>query len=633
MSLTVASTKTRVGANRLIDGSWEFLLWAPRARAVSLHILGSGDRITMESLPVGYHRATINTIEPGSEYFYQLDGERDLPDPASRFQPKGVHGPSQTVDLEAFRWTDQQWKGISLERSVFYELHVGTYTAEGTFDAVIPHLPELAALGITTIELMPVAQFPGPRNWGYDGVYLFAPQNSYGCPESLQRLVNAAHQHGLSVALDVVYNHLGPEGNYLNAYGPYFTDRYHTPWGQAINFDGEESDDVRRFFIENALYWLEDYHFDALRLDAVHGIFDFGARHFLAELKSAVAALSGRLGRPLHLIAESDLNDSRLLRDAAQGGHALDGQWSDDFHHSVHVLLTRESRGYYSDFGGIAPLAATLKDGWYYSGQYSTYRQRRHGNSPSGIVPSKFVACTQNHDQVGNRAAGERLSALVDFESLKLAAGINLLSPFVPLLFMGEEYGETAPFQYFTSHGDPGLVEAVRRGRREEFAAFGWQESVPDPQDEQTFVRSSLNHSLKGKHPHRTLLSFYQELIRIRREFKLGVAPSHTVRELGNEALLLSFQTRPKALSVVFNFSDSSIALSVPEFEGNWTTILESSAACWSAQGHPALDNSPSANRGVRSDPASTGRMAMESGLILSPHSFIVFAQTLGEAK
>jgi len=632
-SAQISVNPARLGASHLPDGSWQFLLWVPNARAVGLHLCDADELVTMEPLARGYYQAIVPRLGPCAQYLYQLDENRRLPDPASCFQPQGVHGPSQIVEFDEFEWTDQGWKGKALENSVFYELHAGTFTREGTFDAVIPHLEELVDLGITTIELMPVAQFPGSRNWGYDGVYLFAPQNSYGGPAALRRLVNAAHARGLSVALDVVYNHLGPEGNYLNAFGPYFTDRYRTPWGQAINFDGQSSDEVRRFFIENALYWLEDYHFDALRLDAVHGIFDFGARHFLAELKSAVAALSGRLGRPLHLIAESDLNDSRLLRDAAQGGHALDGQWSDDFHHSVHVLLTRESRGYYSDFGGIAPLAATLKDGWYYSGQYSTYRQRRHGNSPSGIVPSKFVACTQNHDQVGNRAAGERLSALVDFESLKLAAGINLLSPFVPLLFMGEEYGETAPFQYFTSHGDPGLVEAVRRGRREEFAAFGWQESVPDPQDEQTFVRSSLNHSLKGKHPHRTLLSFYQELIRIRREFKLGVAPSHTVRELGNEALLLSFQTRPKALSVVFNFSDSSIALSVPEFEGNWTTILESSAACWSAQGHPALDNSPSANRGVRSDPASTGRMAMESGLILSPHSFIVFAQTLGEAK
>jgi maltooligosyltrehalose trehalohydrolase len=629
-SAQISVNPGRLGASRLPDGSWQFLLWAPNARAVRLYLCETDELVTMEPLAMGYHRAIVPRLGACVQYLYEVDDNRRLPDPASRFQPQGVHGPSQLVEFDEFEWTDQGWKGTALENSVIYELHAGTFTREGTFDAVVPHLEELADLGITTIELMPIAQFPGSRNWGYDGVYLFAPQNSYGGPAALRRLVNAAHAHGLSVALDVVYNHLGPEGNYLNAFGPYFTDRYRTPWGQAINFDGQSSDEVRRFFIENAVYWLEDYHFDALRLDAVHGIFDFGARHFLAELKSVVATVSARVGRPLHLIAESDLNDSRLLHDGAHGGYALDAQWSDDFHHAVHVLLTSESRGYYSDFSGIAPLAATLKEGWYYSGQYSSYRQRRHGNSPRGVAPSKFVVCTQNHDQVGNRAAGERLTALVDFESLKLAAGINLLSPFVPLLFMGEEYGETAPFQYFTSHGDPGLVEAVRRGRREEFAAFGWQESVPDPQNEQTFVRSSLNHSLKEKHPHRTLLDFYQELIRIRREFKLGAAPSHTVRELGNEALLLSFHTQPKAVAIVFNFSDSSVALSVPEFEGDWTTILESSAACWRDS---AFDTPSSTNCRVQSDSASTGRTAMESGLILSPHSFIVFAQTLGEAK
>ena len=356
----------RLGANRLADGRWEFLLWAPKARSVSLHLLHSGELLTMAPVSRGYFRRTVENLEPGTRYFFQLDGARELPDPASRFQPEGVHGPSEVVDLNQFQWTDQNWQGRTLERSIFYEIHVGTYTAQGTFDALISHIPELVELGITTVELMPVAQFPGSRNWGYDGVYPFAPQNSYGGPEPLQRFVNAAHEQGLSVALDVVYNHLGPEGNYLNAYGPYFTDRYRTPWGQALNFDGAGSDEVRRFFIENALYWLENYHFDALRLDAVHGIFDFSARHFLTEIKNAVGALAKRLGRMIHCIAESDLNDSRLLLNHEQGGYDLDAQWSDDFHHSVHRLLTGEDRGYYADFGGIGPLAATLRDGWYY---------------------------------------------------------------------------------------------------------------------------------------------------------------------------------------------------------------------------------------------------------------------------
>lgn len=615
LSTKVQTNETRVGANRLPDGSWEFQLWAPQARAVSLRFArgrpGQSALLPMEPLADGYHCAIVETLDPGSEYFYQREGDRDLPDPASRFQPRGVHGPSQVVDLNAFAWTDQGWKGTTLDRTVFYELHVGTYTAEGTFDAVVPHLPELAALGVTTIELMPVAQFPGPRNWGYDGVYLFAPQNTYGGPESLQRLVNAAHHHGLSVALDVVYNHLGPEGNYLSAYGPYFTDRYQTPWGQAINFDGVGSDQVRRFFIENALYWLEDYHFDALRLDAVHGIYDFGARHFLAELKSAVAELSERLGRPLHLIAESDLNDSRILRDPEHGGYGIDAQWSDDFHHSVHTLLTRENLGYYSDFQGITPLVATLRDGWYYSGQHSNYRKRRHGNSPRGISPEKFVVCSQNHDQVGNRAAGERPTSRVSFEALKLAAGITLLSPFVPMLFMGEEYGETAPFQYFTSHGDAELVEAVRRGRREEFSAFGWENSVPDPQDEQTFSRSHLDHSLKEKEPHRTLLRFYQQLIRIREEHALGKPGPRTVRELGGCALVVmrEDEERSRQLAVLCNFAEFPVSLNLPDIVGRWKTVIYSANASWN---------------GPESNPAREITLLTAGELRLSPQSFLV---------
>ncbi len=581
MSLTKSSTTySRIGATRQPGGDWEFVLWAPKARTCSVVLQGKGEVLNMEAFGRGYYRA-VASFEPNSQYFYRLDDSQDLPDPASRYQPQGVHGPSQLVAPDTFRWTDQNWKSRTLERSIFYELHVGTYTSDGSFDALIPRLPELATLGITTIELMPVAQFPGSRNWGYDGAYLFAPQNTYGGPQALQRLVDAAHQHGLSIALDVVYNHLGPEGNYLNAYGPYFTDRYRTPWGQAINFDGVGCDEVRRFFIENALYWLEDYHFDALRLDAIHGIFDFGACHFLAQLKSAVEDLSKRLGREIYLIAESDLNDSRILRGAEKGGYNLDAQWSDDFHHSLHVLLTREQLGYYADFGGTAPLASTMRDGWYYGGQYSEFRQRRHGNPPRGLSPSKFVVCNQNHDQVGNRAAGERLSSLIDFEALKLAAGITLLSPFVPLLFMGEEYGETAPFQYFTSHGDPELVEAVRRGRREEFAAFGWEKPVPDPQDEQTFLRSSLDHSRKQKEPHYTLLQFYKQLIHIREEHGLGMPAPLQVREVGNDTLLWLRRSGTEQLAVFCNFAEFPVMLHIPELAGNWTTLIYSASSFW----------------------------------------------------
>ena len=623
--------REQIGSHRLPDESWEFLLWAPNAHSVRLQLCPpDDDLIDMESLPRGYFRANVAEVEEGAQYLYRLDDHRSLPDPASRFQPQGVHGPSQIVDSSSFRWTDREWKGISLESSIFYELHIGAYTQEGTFDALIPHLASLADLGITTIELMPIAQFPGSRNWGYDGVYPFAPQNSYGGPAALHRLVDSAHAQGLAVALDVVYNHLGPEGNYLSAFGPYFTDRYRTPWGQAINFDGPGSDQVRRFFIENALYWLEDYHLDALRLDAVHGIFDFSARHFLAELKSNVAQLSSRLGRPLHLIAETDLNDARLLHDPDHGGYGLDGQWSDDFHHSVHALLTKEDRGYYSDFVGIKPMAATLKEGWYFHGQYSNFRKRHFGNSPEGLAASKFVVCTQNHDQVGNRAFGERLAALVDFESVKLAAGINLLSPFMPLLFMGEEYGETAPFQYFTSHGDQDLVEAVRRGRREEFVDFGWEEEVPDPQDERTFWRSHLNPSLKVTVKHKTLLLLYRQLVRIRQQFNLGSAPSHTVRELGDDALLLIFNTHPKRLAILFNFAQHLVTLDAPDLHANWIPRLDSAAACWSGA-NPESVGLPTSH-GLRENEDAHTRLTSTSEFRLGARSFLALEQAKVEA-
>ncbi len=619
MSTNVSPKSSRVGAHRLPDGSWEFLLWAPHARTASVHLLsGSGELLLMESIANGYHRVIAPKVSPDARYFYRLDGSQELPDPASRSQPEGVHGPSQVVDLGAFQWTDHGWKGAPLERSIFYELHVGTYTADGTFEALIPHLQELVDLGVTTIELMPIAQFPGSRNWGYDGTYLFAPQSSYGGPEGLQRLVNAAHEHGLSVALDVVYNHLGPEGNYLSAYGPYFTDRYRTPWGQALNFDAADSDEVRRFFIENALYWLEDYHFDALRLDAIHGIFDFSAHHFLAELKGAVDDRAQRLGRPLHLIAESDLNDSRILRDQEHGGYAVDAQWSDDFHHSVHTLLTGETVGYYADYKGVAPLVSTLRDGWYYAGQKSHFRKRRHGNSPRGLASSKFVVCNQNHDQVGNRAAGERLTGLVNFEQLKLAAGITLLSPFVPLLFMGEEYGETAPFQYFTSHGDPALVEAVQRGRREEFAEFGWEGSVPDPQDEHTFLRSHLDHKLKQEEPHRALLGFYRRLVQIRGEFTLGGPSPRSIRELGGCSLLAVRQTPSQELAMIFNFSEFPASLDLPEMTGDWTTVIDSADESW---------RGPGPGRGTRMNVSTEGQVR------LHPHSFLVIARARTSAE
>jgi maltooligosyltrehalose trehalohydrolase len=609
-----------LGASRLPGGDWAFVLWAPLQDHVSVHLLGPRERlIELEKDERGYHFAVVDEVDSDARYFYRLNRARELPDPASRFQPEGVHGPSQVVDSGAFRWSGREWTGIPLERSIFYELHVGAYTQQGTFDAIIDHLPELAELGITTIELMPVAQFPGSRNWGYDGVFPFAPQNTYGGPEGLQRLVNAAHEQGLAVALDVVYNHLGPEGNYFGEFAPYFTSRYQGPWGEAINFDGPASDNVRRFFIDNALYWLQEYHFDALRLDAVHGIFDFSALHFLAELKSAAEILSSRLGRKLNVIAESDLNDSRLILPGERGGYGLDAQWSDDFHHSVHTLLTRERNGYYEDFGSLARLAETLRDGWCYRGQYSQHRQRKHGNSPHGIPASRFVVCNQNHDQVGNRAAGERLSALVDFEALKLAAGVTLLSPLVPLLFMGEEYGEAAPFQYFISHLDPDLVEAVRCGRQREFAAFGWQDAVPDPQDEATFQRSHLRHSLKNEEPHSTLLRFYRELIALRKRLDLGGAGSYWhVWECSSSVLLIFREHQSQRFAIVLNFSEKMSSPELPEWNGVWTMKLCSADAKW---------------RGSARSSQEEVKLSNPFRLDLHPHSFVVLEDSALERE
>jgi maltooligosyltrehalose trehalohydrolase len=545
---------------------------------------------------------------------YKFANSEERPDPASRRQPDGVHGPSELVDLRHFEWTDREWKGLQLAESVFYELHVGTFTNEGTFNAVRASLDQLAALGVTTIEIMPIAQFSGARNWGYDGVYPFAVQNSYGTPRDLQLLVNAAHSRGLAVALDVVYNHLGPEGNYLAEYGPYFTEHYKTPWGAALNFDGPDSDDVRRFFIENALYWLESFHIDVLRLDAIHGIFDASAFPFLAELSKEVDTLADRTGRIISLVAESDLNDTRVLRSRCEGGLGMPSQWSDDFHHSVHTLLTGERSGYYEDFGEIQHLAGTLQQGWYYTSQYSRHRRRRHGNRPPAFKGSNYVVCIQNHDQVGNRALGERLSSLVNFEGLKLAAGVNLLSPFVPLLFMGEEYGETSPFLYFTSHGDPNLAEAVRRGRTEEFRSFGWKERIPDPQAESTFAKSRLKPDLVQEEPHRTLFRFYQMLLRFRRECHLGQTGAPSIKEFeGSKALVVLQDTPANNLAILYNFGDAPTDFGRGILEGEWEKEIGSSDLEWLGPG---------------TDLPSAFGPSTPSRLKLRPRSFAVFQRT-----
>lgn len=579
----------QIGATYLGSDHCEFTVWAPAATGIALHLPGPPDRLLpMEREEHGYWRLSVDEAPPGTRYFFRLDGGSDLPDPASCYQPDGVHRASAVLDHGAVAWSDGGWRGITSEEMILYELHVGAFTQEGTFAAVIPRLSELRRLGVTAIELMPVAQFPGGRNWGYDGVHPFAVQNTYGGPQGLKALVDACHNVGLAVVLDVVYNHLGPEGNYLREFGPYFTSRYRTPWGEAVNFDGAGNDGVRNFFLENALHWFEHYHVDALRLDAVHAIFDFSAKPFLQELAERVHAYAEGAARPLRLIAESDLNDVRLIRPPEQGGIGLDGQWNDDFHHALHTLLTAELRGYYRDFGAAADLAKAFREGFVYDWRYSAYRDRRHGSSAADRPARQFVVCSQNHDQVGNRLLGERLLALTSFEAAKVAAAAVLFSAFVPLLFMGEEYAEDAPFQFFVSFGDPELVEAVRRGRREEFADFDWSGHPPDPQNLQTFEASRLRWDKREKGRHLVMLDFYRELIALRREVPALAA-------LDKESLEVDFGKDPKRLRLhrhragsqaicLFNFHREAVEVdALPG--GRWVKRLDSAETRWLGPG------------------------------------------------
>ena len=440
---------------------------------------------------------------------------------------------------------------------------------------------------MTAIELMPVAQFPGTRNWGYDGAYLFAVQASYGGPDGLKRLVDAAHALGLAVVLDVVYNHLGPEGNYLSRFGPYFTDRYTTPWGQAVNYDGQDGAGVRRFVIENAVRWIRDFHLDGLRLDAVHSIFDQSTPHILADLAEAVHAAAG--ARQVHLIAESDLNDVRLITPVDEEGYGLDAQWNDDFHHALHALLTAERDGYYGDYGTLRALAKAYAEGFVYTGEYSHHRERHHG-TPSRDQPlTRFVVCTQNHDQTGNRMLGERLAHLVAREELLLAAGALLLGPYVPMLFMGQEYAERAPFLYFVSHSDPDLIAAVQAGRQREFAAFHWRGDVPDPQDEGTFVASRLDHGLKARAEHRVVLEFHRELLRLRRAvpaLRSGLRDHHEVTCLeAQDAIVLRCWQHDREALVILHFGAASSVLHLPVRSGTWRRVLDSADARWLGPG------------------------------------------------
>ncbi|MFB2881458.1 malto-oligosyltrehalose trehalohydrolase [Floridanema aerugineum] len=580
----------KVGANYLGNARCQFTVWAPLLKEVAVKIVSPNEQLLpMQQLEYGFWQATAEDIEAGSRYVYQLEGNREFPDPASYLQPEGVHKASEVFDHSTFSWTDRDWTGIRLEDYIIYELHIGTFTPEGTFEAVIPRLTRLKELGINAIEIMPVSQFPGDRNWGYDGVYPYAVQNTYGGPDGLKKLINACHLEGISVILDVVYNHLGPEGNYLPNFGPYFTKKYLGDWGDAPNLDFAYCDGVREYFLENALYWLDTFHVDALRLDAIQGIYDFSAKHFLEELAERVHALSQQKGRKFYLTAESDFNDVRIIRPKEVGGYGLDAQWCDDFHHSLHTLITGERQRYYQDFGKCKDLEKSLREGFVYSGQYSPDRKRRHGNSSAEEPAYKFIVCAQNHDQTGNRILGERMTKLTSFEGLKLTAGTLILSPFIPLLFMGEEYGEEAPFFYFISHSDHDLIEAVRQSKKDEFLQSGHEKDFQDPQDQGTFNKCVLNWEQQYQDKHKVLWEFYQELIFLRRiNEALKVLDKKKLEVSSREEEKLLFMRRYSDENQVFyvmNFSDRTLTFDIDTPSGSWQKLLDSADIKWMGPG------------------------------------------------
>ena len=596
----------RIGANYLGNGECEFTVWSPLLDSVAVQVLTSEPQvIPLKPQAEGYWQTKVNDVYPGTLYKYVVNEQDAFADPASQYQPEGVHGPSQIIDQQ-FEWTDEAWSGVPLESMILYELHVGTFTPEGTFTAIIPRLQDLKELGINAIEIMPIAQFPGDthiepslayRNWGYDGVYSYAVQNSYGSPADLKQLVNACHQHGIAVVLDVVYNHFGPEGNYMGQFAPYFTKTYKTPWGNAMNFDDAYSQGVRNYFIENALYWLREFHIDALRLDAIQAIYDLGAKHFLRELAEAVHHFSqGQQGQKWkrHRIAESDLNNPQIIRPPELGGYGLDAQWSDDFHHSLHALLTGDRIGYYQDFGQSANLAKAYEDTFVYDWKYAPHRKRFHGLSCRDRPLSQFVVCIQNHDQIGNQMKGERLTERLSFEGLKLAAGAVLLSPNLPLLFMGEEYGETAPFIYFVSHSDPDLIQAVRAGRKQEFEAFHYADDPPDPESAETFLRSKLNWELRNQGQHKILLDWYRQLIHLRQTHPVLLNQDRNfIQASSDEDKQLVFVRRwneSSELIFVLNFNSSPVTTALP-IQRNAQKQLDSADKSWSGPGSDAPEH------------------------------------------
>ncbi|MGI4020910.1 MAG: malto-oligosyltrehalose trehalohydrolase [Janthinobacterium lividum] len=584
MLVQINPKKRTIGVNFNANQQAEIILWAPLAKSVELLLTDTNEKYPLKEALYGYWQLETSALKLGDLYRLILNGEKELPDPASLSQPESVHGPSQTVDLQ-FDWTDQQWENLPLADYIFYELHVGTFTSEGTFAALESKLDYLKELGITAIEIMPVAQFPGERNWGYDGVFPFTVQNSYGGAKALQQLVNLCHKKSIAVVLDVVYNHFGPEGNYFAEFGSYFTKKYHTPWGSAVNFDDEYCDAVRQFYIENVLMWFRDFHIDALRIDAVHAIKDFSPKHIMREIRQYINQLSAETGRKHYLIAELDLNDPRFINPLEKDGFGMDAQWIDEFHHALRVTAGGEKSSYYSDFEGIIHLEKAYRDAYVYDGLYSPYRKKTFGSKAEQNAGEQFVVFSQNHDQVGNRMLGERSSQLFSFEMQKLMAGAVLVSPFLPMLFMGEEYGETNPFLYFVSHTDPELAEAVRKGRKKEFAAFHAEGEAPDPMDDASFMHSKLAWELLEQEPHQTMFQFYKELIALRKKLPalqhLNRQHLEVSSDIKSQTLMLHRWHQDNQVLCLLNFSSNPQQMRLPHNHEIWHKKLASADTKW----------------------------------------------------
>ncbi|HTM64930.1 MAG TPA: malto-oligosyltrehalose trehalohydrolase [Flavipsychrobacter sp.] len=602
--------KRGLGITFAANGDGTITVWAPIKQSISL-VVNDKEVIPLSRAGNGYWQTTTDKIKPGDLYEILVNEKETFPDPVSVSQPNGVHGQSQALNLSGFDWTDNNWNNIPLKDYIIYELHTGTFTVDGTFESIEEKLDYLRDLGITAIEIMPVAQFPGPRNWGYDGVFPFAAQNSYGGAEALQHLVNVCHEKGIAVILDAVYNHFGPEGNYLNEFAPYFTDKYRTPWGQAINFDDAYCDGVRRYFIENALMWFRDFHIDGLRLDAVHAIKDFSPKHILKEMKEQVDKLMEATGRTHYLIVECDLNDPRFINPTSENGYGMDAQWIDEFHHALRVATGEQRTGYYADFNGLVHLAKAYTDAYVYDGQYSPYRHKAFGvktNNPG----QQFIVFSQNHDQIGNRMLGQRTSDLVHFEMQKLMVGAVMLAPYLPMLFMGEEYSEPNPFLYFVSHSDPELVAAVRKGRKEEFAAFHIEGEAPDPQSEETFSRSKLQWDLSSKEPYRTMLAYYKALIELRKTHPVLANPERKNLAVRADEQMQTLQLHrwhgDAHILCFMNFSQQVNEVIVPPLQQAWQVIFDSADPKW------------------KGSKAATGSAKDQSVITLQPQSLLVYS-------